>query len=84
MTYNTSLKCTSRIIRVYTDTAHQAYSRTALIDMNFDLIEGDSGHSVSIFLTPQTVFFIYIKTQDLHTTFLQEPTQLLRGSQPLF
>ncbi len=48
MTYNTSLKCTSRIVRVYTNTLRVGYGDNVYTDIVLDLVEGDTGHSVSI------------------------------------
>ena len=48
MTYNTSLKCTSRIVRVYTNTLRTGYGDNTYTDIVLDLVEGDTGHSVSI------------------------------------
>ena len=48
MTYNTSLKCTSRIVRVYTNTLRDGYGDNTYTDIVLDLVEGDAGHSVSI------------------------------------
>jgi hypothetical protein len=48
MTYNTSLKCTSRIIRIYPTSVRQGYGDDVYHDMTFDAVDGDSGHSVSL------------------------------------
>lgn len=48
MTYNVSLKCTSRIIRIYPTVVRQGYGDDVYHDMTFDAVEGDSGHSVSL------------------------------------
>ena len=48
MTYNTSLKCTARFIRIYTDTLRNGYGDDTYADIVFDIIDtnSDAGHSV--------------------------------------
>ena len=48
MTYNTSLKCTAKFIRIYTDTLRNGYGDDTYVDMVFDIIDtnSDTGHSV--------------------------------------
>ena len=48
MTYNTSLKCTARFVRIYTDTSSVGFGDDVYTDMQFDIIDAnsDNGHSV--------------------------------------
>ena len=48
MSYNASLKCTSRIVKVYTNTLRVGYAHDAFTDIILELVDGDTGHSVSI------------------------------------
>ena len=48
MTYNTSLRCTARFVRIYTNTSSVGFGDDVYTDMQFDIIDtnSDPGHSV--------------------------------------